>query len=207
MLNILVTAMAHFPLRTGEVGLGEMDSYREHPSDFDVPVDDVTAQIGTDERRMHVRAYNYWVSLLDSRDFPSIEDLEPGEVADFASNSELLVHQQDIQAVVNALWAGGAEAMTIQGQRVVATTGIKCVGNTVVLHGVPSSPPYRISAIGPTQTLLSTVSESPYIKFYLEVVRQSGLGWDVKVNPVLRLPGYDGATELEFARPATAARG
>src|SRR4051812_47756565 len=40
--------------------------------------------------------------------------------------SELLVHQQDIQAVVNALWAGGAEAMTIQGQRVVATTGIKC---------------------------------------------------------------------------------
>jgi uncharacterized protein YlxW (UPF0749 family) len=121
--------------------------------------------------------------------------------------SELLVHQQDIQAVVNALWAGGAEAMTIQGQRVVATTGIKCVGNTVVLHGVPYSPPYRISAIGPTQTMLSTVSASPYIKFYLEVVRQSGLGWDVKVNPVLHLPGYDGATELEYARPATAARG
>ena len=121
--------------------------------------------------------------------------------------SELLVHQQDIQAVVNALWAGGAEAMTIQGQRVVATTGIKCVGNTVVLHGVPYSPPYRISAIGPTQTMLSTVSASPYIRFYLEVVRQSGLGWDVKVNPVLHLPGYDGATDLEFARPATAARG
>ena len=53
------------------------------------------------------------------------------------------MHQQDIQAVVNALWAGGAEAMTIQGQRVISTTGIKCVGNTVVLHGVPYSPPYR----------------------------------------------------------------
>jgi hypothetical protein len=73
-----------------------MDSYRDHPSDFDLPssnetaASDVAAQIGTDERRMHVRAYNYWVSLLDSRDFPSIEDLEPGEVADFASNSVLL---------------------------------------------------------------------------------------------------------------------
>src|SRR6185369_14359390 len=73
-----------------------MDSYREHPSDYDPtasdapPVDDVTAAIGTDERRMHVRAYNYWVSLLDGRDFPSIEDLEPGEVLDFASNSVLL---------------------------------------------------------------------------------------------------------------------
>ena len=74
-----------------------MDSYREHPSDFDVPsavestaADDVAAAIGTDERRMHVRAYNYWVSLLDGRDFPSIEDLEPGDVQDFAAHSLLL---------------------------------------------------------------------------------------------------------------------
>ena len=39
---------------------------------------------------MHVRAYNYWVSLLDGRDFPSIEDLEPGDVQDFAAHSVLL---------------------------------------------------------------------------------------------------------------------
>jgi uncharacterized protein YlxW (UPF0749 family) len=121
--------------------------------------------------------------------------------------SELLVHQQDIQAVVNALWAGGAEAMTLQGQRVIATTGIKCVGNTVVLHGVPYSPPYRISAIGPTQTMLSSVTASPYIQFYLDVVKRSGLGWDVDVDPDLHLPGYEGSTELEFARPATDAQG
>jgi len=73
-----------------------MDSYREHPSDFDQPtseagpVDDVAAAIGSDERRMHVRAYNYWVALLAGRDFPSIEDLEPTEVSDFAANSVLL---------------------------------------------------------------------------------------------------------------------
>ena len=74
-----------------------MDSYREHPNDFDVasasdssPSDEVGAAIGSDERRMHVRAYNYWVSLLNGRDYPSIEDLEPGEVSDFAENSVLL---------------------------------------------------------------------------------------------------------------------
>ena len=74
-----------------------MESYREHPSDFDLPSSseaasaaDVAAEIGTDERRMHVRAYNYWVSLLEGRDFPSIEDLEPGEVSDFAGHSVLL---------------------------------------------------------------------------------------------------------------------
>ena len=73
-----------------------MDSYREHPSDFDLSSDDgfdpddVAAAIGTDERRMHVRAYNYWVSLLDGRDFPSIEDLEPADVVDFSAHSILL---------------------------------------------------------------------------------------------------------------------
>ncbi len=74
-----------------------MDSYSEHPSEFDqasaeavAAGDDVTDAIGVDERRMHVRAYNYWVSLLDGRDYPSIEDLEPGSITDFAPNSVLL---------------------------------------------------------------------------------------------------------------------
>jgi hypothetical protein len=72
-----------------------MDMYREHPSDFDLPgapeaQDGDVAAIGTDERRMHVRAYNYWASLLEGRDYPSIEDLEPGDLLDFAPNSVLL---------------------------------------------------------------------------------------------------------------------
>jgi hypothetical protein len=74
-----------------------MDGFHEHPSEFDLTgavesaaADDVTAAIGSDERRMHVRAYNYWVSLLDGRDYPSIEDLEPANVTDFAANSVLL---------------------------------------------------------------------------------------------------------------------
>jgi hypothetical protein len=74
-----------------------MDSYREHPSDFEAPssgeaapTNDVTAAIGTDERRMHVRAYNYWVSLLNGRDFPSIDELEPTDVEDFSAHSVLL---------------------------------------------------------------------------------------------------------------------
>src|SRR6059058_1165956 len=74
-----------------------MSSFREHPAEFDVSSveetptpNDVTAAIGTDERRMHVRAYNHWVSLLDGRDFPSIEDLEPAQVQDFSAHSVLL---------------------------------------------------------------------------------------------------------------------
>lgn len=116
--------------------------------------------------------------------------------------NNLVVHQQDIQAVVNALWAGGAEAMTVQGQRVVSTTGIRCVGNTVVLHDVPYAPPYVISAIGPTDRMLAAIDESPYIGFYLEVVEQYQLGWDLRLEDELEMPGYAGSTALAYARPA-----
>lgn len=114
--------------------------------------------------------------------------------------NDLVVHQQDIQAVVNALWVGGAEAMIIQGQRVVSTTGIRCVGNTVVLHGVPYAPPYVISAIGPVEGMLASVNDSPYIGFYLEVVERYQLGWDVQVEPDIEAPAYSGPTDLRYAQ-------
>src|SRR6476661_8002945 len=79
-----------------------MDAYDKYPSEFEpqaaatpAPAEPAATQvaasaIGNDERRMHVRAYNYWVSLLEGRDFPSIEDLEPGDVSDFSGHSVLL---------------------------------------------------------------------------------------------------------------------
>ena len=73
-----------------------MDSYSDHPNEYEGPATaaepqpDVASAIGADERRMHVRAYNYWCSLLDGRDYPSIEDLEPGNIQDFGPNSVLL---------------------------------------------------------------------------------------------------------------------
>ena len=74
-----------------------MDSYREHPSEYDGPPSaaepppaDVATAIGTDERRMQVRAYNHWCSLLEGRDFPSIEDLAPNDIQDFGPHSVLL---------------------------------------------------------------------------------------------------------------------
>ena len=105
-----------------------MDSYHDHPSDFDLPaaqeaaVNDVAAQIGTDERRMHVRAYNYWVSLLDGRDFPSIEDLEPSEVQDFAAHSVLLDFTcgRDNPAIPYVGGSIGDECALDEGMRTIA---------------------------------------------------------------------------------------
>ena len=74
-----------------------MDSMRafEEESDYGFSADDEVAieappEIGVDERRMHVRAYNYWVSLLDGRAYPSIADLKPQNLTDFGPNSVIL---------------------------------------------------------------------------------------------------------------------
>ncbi len=56
----------------------------------DGAVSDVTLDVGGDERRMHVRAYNHWVSLLQGRAYPSIEDLDPSSITDFGPHSVLL---------------------------------------------------------------------------------------------------------------------
>ncbi|MCW2855714.1 MAG: hypothetical protein JWR52_1329 [Marmoricola sp.] len=124
---------------------------------------------------------------------------KPGGV----SADELVVHQQDIQAVVNALWSGGAEAMTIQNQRVVSTTGIKCVGNTVVLHGVPYSPPYEIAAIGDPVALQAALDASDYVSAYRSFVALYQLGYLVTPSVSLDFPAYTGSTALKYAVAGT----
>ena len=114
----------------------------------------------------------------------------------------LIVHQQDIQAVVNAMWQGGAEAMTIQGQRVTAQTGVKCVGNTVVLHGVPYAPPYVITAIGDQVAIERALESSTYLQTYREYVAAYRLGYSQEREADVTLPGYQGSLELRYARLA-----
>jgi uncharacterized protein YlxW (UPF0749 family) len=130
-------------------------------------------------------------------------DDAPSSVAANGIDPDLLVvHQQDIQAVANALWNGGAEAMTIQKQRVISTTAVKCVGNTVVLHGIPYSPPYRISAIGDPAGLHNALAASEAIQIYQQYVDAYGLVFREKSESKLHLPAHEGSLDLIYAAHA-----
>jgi uncharacterized protein YlxW (UPF0749 family) len=114
---------------------------------------------------------------------------------------DLVVHQQDLQAVINALWAGGAEAMGLMDQRVISTSAFQCIGNVLSLHGRPYSPPYVVRAVGDPATLRRALYASPEIQNYLRYVDAVGLGWSVTVaSEPMTLPAYEGATDLEHAR-------
>ena len=129
----------------------------------------------------------------------------PEEVMDTSDQpiNLLVVHQQDIQTVVNTMWEAGARALTIQGQRVITTTGIKCAGNAVRLHGIPYSQPYVISAVGDPDVLQAAIDADPDIDLYRSQAAQSDIqiGWEMYRSSHIVAPPYDGPTTLNYAEP------
>ena len=121
---------------------------------------------------------------------------EGSEVPADVLPDDLVVHEQDVQAVVNALRAGGAEGLTVMGERLTATSSVRCVGNTLLLHGRVHSPPFTITAVGDPDRLRRALAQSPGVATYLTFVRAHGLGWSVLEERSVTLPAYDGPLEL-----------
>jgi uncharacterized protein YlxW (UPF0749 family) len=119
------------------------------------------------------------------------------------SPDDLVVHQQDVQAVVNALWRGGASAMQVMDQRIVSTSAVRCVGNTLILQGRVYSPPFTVSAVGDTAALARALEQDPQVALYREYVDLYGLGYVVQEEDRLSLPAFTGPLVPSFARVAT----
>ena len=134
------------------------------------------------------------VSLDDAH--RTAESLPDGFTAD-----DIVVHQQDVQAVVNALWSSGAEAMMIQDQRVISTSAVRCVGNTLILQGRVYSPPYRITAIGDISRMQQGLDADGSIAIYKQYVDAVGLGWNVQTHASRDFPAYSGSVDFQYAQP------
>ncbi|MEG9546671.1 MULTISPECIES: DUF881 domain-containing protein [Streptomyces griseus group] len=115
--------------------------------------------------------------------------------------NDLVIHQQDLQAVVNALWQGGARGIQVMDQRLISTSAVRCVGNTLILQGRVYSPPYKVTAVGDPGKLKRALNDSTAIQNYLLYVKAYGLGWKVDENEAVTLPGYSGTVDLHYAQP------
>jgi uncharacterized protein YlxW (UPF0749 family) len=114
-------------------------------------------------------------------------------------NNNLVVHQGDVQAVVNALWAGGAEAMTIMDVRVISTSAVRCVGNTLLLHGQVFSPPFKITAIGEPTAMHRALESAEGVQQFRAAVADFGLGYQETVERNVTVGAYDGSSDLRSA--------
>ncbi|MDT0445942.1 DUF881 domain-containing protein [Streptomyces johnsoniae] len=156
-------------------------------------LDDLTAAAGLDD----LTGPGLTVTLTDAP--PDAEPLVP-DVPEPSPN-DLVIHQQDLQAVVNALWTGGATGIRVMDQRLISTSAVRCVGNTLILQGRLYSPPYTITAVGDRDRLRAALDASPEIGNYQQYVTAYGLGWEVEEHPAVTLPGYGGSVALQHARP------
>jgi uncharacterized protein YlxW (UPF0749 family) len=84
-------------------------------------------------------------------------------------------------------------------QRLISTSAVRCVGNTLILQGVVYSPPFRITAVGDPARLRAALDAAPDISNYKEYVAEYGLGYDVKTLGRVTLPPYTGNVTMNYA--------
>lgn len=136
------------------------------------------------------------VTLRDGKK-PLRRDMPPG----FAPPS--IIHDSDINAVVNELKAAGAEAIAVNGQRLVATSSVRTAGATVLINFVPTAPPYVIKAIGDPKTLASAMSLPGGVASQIKAFDPAM--FSVKESNALMLPAYSGGSQPRYAKSVSAA--
>lgn len=176
---------------------GEVDVLERQASAKDGRVATARTESGLLESYVGLRAIRGGGLTVVLDDAPRRPD---GSLPDKARPDDVIVHQQDVQSVVNALWAGGADGMTVMEQRLITTGAVRCVGNTLLLYGRTYSPPFRITAIGDPARLRSRLETEPGVRLYRQAVAYFGLGYEVKDEREVTLPGYDGPLRLSYAQ-------
>lgn len=109
-----------------------------------------------------------------------------------------LIHDDDILKVINELWAAGAEAMSINEQRLIATSEIRCAGPTLSVNNTRYSPPYEIRVIGDPQTLENALKMRGGV---IETLQFWGIQVTIKRHDTLKIPAYKGTFRFEYAKP------
>jgi uncharacterized protein YlxW (UPF0749 family) len=137
-----------------------------------------------------VRGPGLVVSLNDA---PRPKD---GHPAASSNPDDLVVHQQDVQSVINALWAGGADAVSLMGDRLISTSAVQCVGNTLLIQGRLVGPPFVVRAIGDPVALRAALHAEPGVALFQRYVDDFGLSFTNTPAASLHLPAYSGPLDL-----------
>jgi len=128
--------------------------------------------------------------MVELRDSP--RPLAPG-----GDPNTVILHYTDLQGVINELWASGAEAISLNGIRLVTFTSLNCVGTTILCNTKRVAPPYQIVAIGDPGALMSYVRRPGGT---VETLRSFGFPVRVRSESQLTVPPYRGSFQFTHAR-------
>ncbi|SFR15786.1 DUF881 domain-containing protein [Desulfoscipio geothermicus] len=120
--------------------------------------------------------------------------LQPG-----ANPNLYVLHDEDVLRILNELKAAGAQAISINGQRLISTTEVRCIGPTILLNkNQRLSPPFVISAVGHPDTLANSLKMKGGV---VDSLQFWGIQVDVKKVDEVTVPAYTGGLVFEYARP------
>lgn len=122
----------------------------------------------------------------DAEDTQDSDTGGPRQGSGFSDNGR--VRDRDLQRVVNGLWESGAEAVSVNGQRLTALSAIRAAGDAILVDNKPLVPPYTLLALGPGQKLSSTFQDSADGQ-YLQVLQENyGVRTSMSTQDDVRLP-------------------
>jgi uncharacterized protein YlxW (UPF0749 family) len=133
----------------------------------------------------------------------TLDDAPPrpaGQAPASDNPDDLVVHQQDVQSVLNALWAGGAEAVTLMGERLISTSAVRCVGNTLLIQGRLVGPPFVVRAIGDDRRMREALDREPGVALFRQYVDAFDLTFRVAPAARISAPAYQGTLDLPHVR-------
>jgi len=166
-----------------------VEEYKSNASTNDTLIASMTSELNTASALaglVDLKGEGVVITLYDSTSTASDLSIEAG-----------LVHDTDLVAVVTELKAAGAEAISINGQRIIATTPIRCVGPTIQINSVKVAAPYYIKAIGNAQYLESALNIRGGI---VSNLRSYGITIEITRQSDIEIQKYDGNFKLRTAQ-------
>ena len=124
----------------------------------------------------------------------TIKDNTGGNI--LTANSDI-IHDSDLRAIVNELKNSGAEAISINGQRIVQSSAITCVGSVIQINGVKVGSPFEIKAIGNQSVLLGVDRPGSYLYYMKE---GSMIPYEIKKSNSVEIPKYNGVLTNKYMK-------
>lgn len=114
---------------------------------------------------------------------------------------DALASARDVRTLVEELWLAGAQAISVNGERVVASTAVLDIGGSILVNSAYISPPYTISAIGPADLYDRLRAAVGFVQFVQGRVEPAGLRLSVAQLDTVDIPAFAGTVNLRNARP------
>ena len=129
----------------------------------------------------------------------TLDDARSTSPAQTTNVDKSICHSTDLTDIVNTAWRGGAQAIAINGERVVGSTSVYCVGSTIMVNGTLMSPPFSVLVIGPQNEVLAAYDDPNELRDIKQRRDVYGLGFRVTRTTAVKVPPYGGALNVHYA--------